>query len=121
MPWVSHPLLGSWLRHSLTEDRLTKEKPMYLLAFLHRRSLPRETEDLNLCICVGEAEFACWGTCNWRSEGSLKCVGSCKLQNFFETGSLLGQELINCGPRNLPALVLPVLGLLQTYRFMPAF
>lgn len=39
----------------------------------------------------------------------------------FETGCLLGQELTNCGPRNLPVPVFPVLGLLQTHPFMPAF
>lgn len=66
-----------------TEDRLTKEKPTYLLAFYIAWSLPREMEDLNLCICVGEAEFACWGTCNWRSEDSLKCVVPRKLQNLI--------------------------------------
>lgn len=33
-----------------TEDRLTKEKPTYLLAFYIAWSLPREMEDLNVFV-----------------------------------------------------------------------
>lgn len=66
-----------------TEGRLTKESPHICLHFYIAWSFPREMKALNLCIHVGVEVFACWGTCVWRPQDSLKCVVPHKPNNLM--------------------------------------